>query len=158
MIRVIPRLYLSFRSRIDREKLKKRTVWLLKIFESRISKTSAEQLMKSPENGKWNATEVAFHAIKTAKDIFHTCDSLRRGEQIPDPLPSALGRTKSISQDELIAFCRKVQELADQFDYDGSLQSKCSHPWFGKLNFHQWLVLNMVHLERHYNQMKRVIG
>lgn len=149
-------MYLSHRCRISPEHLKTSTIKLLEDFDGAIRAASAEDLDAHPVPGKWSATEIAFHAASVCRSTLKIADGLRNGQEVPDIPDSAAGRTKQASQTELLEASKRTLEMAQDFDYNFSGPRCCSHPWFGSLSSRQWLVVNLIHLERHYLQLQRI--
>lgn len=155
--RVVANTYLYFRSRISDSQLKSQTLQMLQKFQERIESTPHEQLKRRSPNEIWNGIEVAFHAVNSAKGILRTCEGLRSKQNVPDSDRSNAGRTKSVSRDDLMELIKRVYAITDNFDFTKVKTASNSHPFLGKKDFHQWLVLNLVHLERHYRQLNRVL-
>lgn len=156
LFQLIAKRYLAYRGRIDAETLRKETVQLLQKFLDKVESLSPDQLDAHPIQGKWGGTEVAFHAVNTAKHIFLFCVDLRNGKTLPDVGRSAVGLTKNVSREDLVHLCRQTREQAGQFDFSYVQTASFGHPLFGPMGFKQWLILNLVHLERHYQQLLRV--
>lgn len=156
--RVVANTYLYFRGLTTDSQLKLRTLEMLRKFQERIESTPQKQMERHSANEKWSGIEVAFHAINSAKNILRTCEGLRAKQNVPDSERSHAGRTKTVSRDDLAGLATRVYELTDNFDFTKVKTASNSHPFLGKKDFHQWLVLNLVHLERHYRQLDRVLS
>lgn len=156
--RVVANTYLYFRSLTSDSQIKSQTLQMLQKFQDCIESTSQEELERRSASEKWTGMEVAFHAINSAKGILRTCDGLRTKQNVPDLDRSNAGRTKTVSRDDLMALIKRVYDMADQFDFTKVKTASSAHPFLGKKDFQQWLVLNLVHLERHYRQLNRVLS
>ncbi len=155
--RPILRLYLLYRGSVGSEKLKQLTLAQIENFQNKLKSLSPEQLQTRTSPGKWNAGEIAFHTLGGARSILKKCELLRKGELAPDLERSGMGRTKEIPYEELLALGKKVHEMASQFDFHSPATATSRHPLFGPLNFKGWLVMNLIHLERHYQQLARTV-
>ena len=156
--RVVANTYLYFRGLTSGSQLKSQTLQMLQKFQERIESTPQEELERRSPNEKWNGIEVAFHAINSAKGILRTCEGLRANQTVPDSDRSNAGRTKIVSRDDLLALIKRVNDITDKFDFKKVKTASCAHPFLGRKDFQQWLVVNLVHLERHYNQLNRVLS
>ena len=148
--------YLYLRGLTGDSQLKQKTLVMLQKFQERVESTPQDLLEQRPGAEKWNGMEVAFHAVNTTKGILRTCEGLRAKQNVPDSGKSSAGRTRAVSREDLIALMRRVYEMTDKFEFKNVKTESCAHPFLGKRNFHQWLVVNLVHLERHYRQLNRV--
>jgi hypothetical protein len=151
------RLYLYFRGKIADQDLKEKTLSLLEMFRKQVESTPEEMMLKLRPNEKWNGMQVAFHAVNTTKGILRLCEGLRAQQNVRDSDRSSAGRTRDVSQVDLLKLIDRVSTMALDFDFTSQKTPTCAHPFLGKCDFHQWLVINMVHLERHYRQLNRVL-
>ena len=156
--RVVANTYLFFRGFISDPQLRSKTLQMLQKFQERVESTLPEDLERRSPNEKWNAMEVAFHAVNSTKGILRTCEGLRAKQNVPDSDRSNAGRTKTVSRDDLMALIKRVYDMTDKFDFKQAKTASCAHPFLGKKDFQQWLVVNLVHLERHYRQFDRVLS
>jgi DinB superfamily len=147
-------MYLAYRNRIAPEQLKDQTIKLLEDYQQTLSASPAERLGRSPANGKWNGGEIAFHILRAAKATFRMCEGLRNNQPMADVPKDQAGKTKTVGRDDLLSRSTQLLELAKQFDYRSSTKNISSHPFFGPLNDKQWLVVNLIHLERHFKQLQ----
>jgi hypothetical protein len=154
----IRQLYISFRSKISDTRLKENTLKLLELFRNRVESTSEEIMLKRLPSEKWNGMEVAFHAVNSAKGILRVCEGLRANQSVPDSDRSAAGRTREVSRADLLALIKRVTDMTSNFEFKSVKTASCAHPFLGQCDFHKWLVINMVHLERHYRQLNRVLA
>ena len=153
--RFFANLYLEKRGKIPADELKQRTLKTIRRFQEKAQNLTQEQLDARPDAEGWNAGEIAYHAVNSVKGIFFICEGLRNEEDVPHMERSAMGRSKSVSREDLIGLCEKVCGIAEQMNFTGSSKKKCAHPLLGPGDFKRWLVINMVHLERHYKQLLR---
>ncbi len=156
--RIVANTYLFFRGFTIDSQLRSKTLQMLQKFQERVESTPQQELERRSPNEKWNAMEVAFHAVNSTKGILRTCEGLRAKQNVPDSDRSNAGRTKTVSRDDLMALIKRVYDMTDQFDFKKVKTASIAHPFLGKKDFQQWLVLNLVHLERHYRQLDRVLS
>jgi len=145
--------YLARRGKIPADELKQRTLNFIRRFQEKAQNLTQEQLDARLNEEEWSAGEVTYHAVHSVKSIFRNCEKLRKDEDVPSMERAAMGRTKSVSREDLIELCNQVYGLAEQMDFTASSKKKTAHPLLGPGDFRRWLVINMVHLERHYKQL-----
>ncbi len=153
--RFFANLYLEKRGKIPAVELKQRTLKLIRKFQEKAQNLTQEQLEARLDAEGWNVSEVTYHAVNSVKSIVRKCEELRNDEDVPPMEPAAMGRTKSVSREDLIELCNQVYGLAEQMDFTALSKKKTAHPLLGPGDFRRWLVINMVHLERHYKQLLR---
>jgi len=153
--RFFANLYLEKRGKIPADELKQRTLKLIREFQEKAQNLTQEQLDARPDAEGWNACEITYHAVNSVKGIFRICEGLRNEEDVPPMERAAMGRTKAVSCEDLIGLCEKVYGLAEQMDFTTSSKRKCAHPILGPGDTKRWLVINLVHLERHHKQLLR---
>ena len=157
--RLLIRLYLSGRGRgVSPDELKVRTLHQLRRYLSQLEMLSVEQLAFPQEKGKWNAQEITYHVMKTVRYILRVCDGLHRGIDLPPLDRSQIGRTKVVSREILLEDCRRTAEMLEKFSFHSESKRTYVHPTLGNWDFKGWLVINLVHLERHYRALKMAIG
>ena len=155
LVRLIFRTYLVYLRRVSSEDLKKQTVRALQDFLQKVESLSPAQLEARPFSGEWSAQEIAFHAVSATKGLLRLCEALHNNQDVPDMERSAMGRTKQVTQEDLELLCRRVIEMTDQFRFESGSTKTCAHPVAGKNDFKGWLLINLVHLQRHYRQLLR---
>jgi DinB superfamily len=131
---------------------------MLQKFQEKIESIPQDKLERRSPNEKWTGMEVTFHAINSAKRILRICEGLRAKQNVPDLNRSDAGVTKTVSRDDLMDLIKRVYDMADKFDFTKVETAASAHPFLGRMDFQQWLVLNLVHLERHYRQLDRVLS
>jgi hypothetical protein len=157
--RVVANTYLYFRGlTTDSAQLKSQTLQMCKKFHEKIKSIPEIELERRSPNERWNGIEVAFHAIHSAKRILLICEGLRAKQDVPDLDRSNAGRTKTVSREDLMTLLTRVYDMTEKFDFTKVKTAASAHPFLGKKDFQQWLVLNLVHLERHYRQLNRVLS
>ncbi len=156
--RVVANTYLFFRGFTSDSQLRSKTLQMLQKFQERVEATAQEDLERRSPNEKWNAMEVAFHAVNSTKGILRTCEGLRAKQNVPDSDRSNAGRTKTVSRDDLMGLIKRIYDITAKFNFGKVKTASCAHPFLGRKDFQQWLVLNLVHLERHYRQLDRVLS
>jgi hypothetical protein len=156
--RVVANTYLYFRRLSSDSQTKSQTLEMLQKFQEKIESTPQDKLEQRSLNEKWTGTEVTFHAINSAKRILRICEGLRAKQNVPDIDRSNAGVTKTVSRDDLMDLIKRVYDMTAKFDFTKVKTASTAHPFLGRKDFQQWLVLNLVHLERHYRQLDRVLS
>jgi hypothetical protein len=156
--RVVANTYLFFRRLTSDSQTKSQTLQMLQKFQQKIESTAEDELERRSPKEKWTGMEVTFHAINSAKRILRICEGLRSKQNVPDLDRSDAGVTKTVSRGELADLIKRVYDMTDKFDFTKVKTAASAHPFLGKMDFQQWLVLNLVHLERHYRQLDRVLS
>jgi len=151
------KLYFAYRGRITHDQLQEKTIQQIQKFHDKLKSGTPDQLQARVAAGRWTAMEVAFHAVNTTRAILRNCDSLRSNKELPALERSAIGKTKTVSLEDLIQLCDRALDQVKQFDFSYTKTKVYLHPILGPLDFKQWLVMNLVHLERHYRQMLGVL-
>ena len=110
----------------------------------------------------WSAAMVLEHLIEVGSRIAVGVVELTNGStvtvkaDIADVKPEG-GKGTEIIEDFrqfLDDYARMVTEEAG----DRKSKSRHPHPWFGKLNAHQWMCLGAVHQSIHRKQMERIVA
>lgn len=152
------KLYFAYRGRITHDQLKEKTFQHIQKFHDKLKNGTLDQLQARIAAGKWTAMEVAFHAVNTTRAILRNCDGLRNNKELPALDQSAIGRTKTVCREDALQLCDRVLDQVKHFDFSYAKTEVYSHPTLGPMDFKQWLVMNLVHLERHYQQMLNILG
>lgn len=155
LVRLISRVYIDYRKHVSSDDLKKQTIRALQDFLQKVERLSPAQLEAHPFSGKWSAQEIVFHAVNGAKGLLRICEGLHNNQDVPDMDRSAMGRTRQVPREDLVLLCRRVIDMAEQFQFVSDSTKTCAHPVVGKNDFKGWLVINLVHLQRHYRQLLR---
>jgi len=153
--RFFAKRYLERRGRVPAEELQQKTLNRIRKFQETVEALTQEQLDARPDSEGWNAGEITYHAVNSVKGIFRICEGLRNEKDVPPMERTAMGRTKAVLREDLIGLCQKVYGLAEQMDFTTSSKRKCAHPILGPGDTKRWLVINLVHLERHHKQLLR---
>ena len=156
--RVVANTYLYFRRLTRDSQRKSQTLQMLQKFQQKIESTPEDELERRSPKEKWTGMEVTFHAINSTKRILRICEGLRAKQNVPDLDRSAAGVTKTVSRGDLVDLIKRVYDMTEKFDFTKVKTAASAHPFLGKMDFQQWLVLNLVHLERHYRQLDRVLS
>jgi len=110
----------------------------------------------------WSAEMVLEHLIEVGSRIATGIVELTNGQEVTvktdvaDVKPQG-GKGEQIIED----FKTFLQDYAHTLTEDvGDLTHKSTHPhpWFGKLNAHQWACLGALHQRVHRRQMQRIIA
>jgi DinB superfamily len=153
----IVRIYILYRSLTSLDQLRIRTLRQLETYQKTLENTPPERLETKKNPTGWNGMQIIYHTLNGARKMLRTAEELRNDHPVPDLERSRVGQTKEISHPELLEYCRKVQDQAAQFEYQGQSNKTCRHPFAGSLNWKQWIAMNLVHMERHYRQLLHTI-
>jgi hypothetical protein len=150
--------YIIYRSSTSLDQLRSQTLKQLEAYEKSLETLPPERLESKKTSDGWNGMQIIYHTLNGAKSMMRIADGLRQNQEVPNLERSAVGKTKDLSQTDLLEYCRRVKAQASQFEYQGQSSRTCSHPFAGELNWKQWLAMNVVHMERHYQQLLRTLG
>jgi len=157
IFRIFASIYIKNEARRPGDSLKRSIQKRLERYGLQIESLTSQELSRRISRQKWCPNEVMFHALHAARGMFRMAQELRDGHKAPDLEPERIGKTKTVTREDLIALCKEVQEMAEKFDYSEMESNTAGHPWIGQLNWKQWIALNLIHLERHERQIQRTI-
>lgn len=110
---------------------------------------------------EWTVKDVLAHLISVSRAVNSDLRNLaedkppKRLEAEPGMNP---GTTASI--DELRAdlgdLWRETRDLVADLPEDGSVNATRPHPWFGPLNFREWIAFQRVHAMDHIQQIDKI--
>lgn len=109
---------------------------------------------------EWSIKQVLGHAIGSAKAVNREIENLAAGRP-----PSITAQTGIPAGGE-----RSIEELRQAMDglwaetmgllaslpEDGNLDQKWEHPWFGPLNFKEWIAFQRMHTIDHVQQIEKM--
>jgi hypothetical protein len=157
LFRVFARIYIKNEARRSGNSLKQSIEKRLERYALQIESFTNRELAQRISTEKWNSSEVMFHVLHAAGSMFRMAQQLRDGLEPPDLQPDRIGKTRSVTREDLIALCKEVQETAANFDYSDLESKTARHPLVGQMNWKQWIALNLIHLERHQRQIQRTV-
>ncbi|MCC7365783.1 MAG: DinB family protein [Dehalococcoidia bacterium] len=109
-----------------------------------------------PTPGDWSAAELAGHAIEVIERDAAIVAALRAGRPAPAFVPDELGAPIAHQLADAAAFRAAFTELREAFladllragGADGTAVT-IEHPWFGALNWREWLFFMRIHDNDH---------
>jgi hypothetical protein len=109
----------------------------------------------------WSAAMVLEHLMEVGSRIATGVIELTQGVMVTVKADIADVKPKGGSGMEIIEDYRQflndyVRVMTEDIG-DRSSKSEHPHPWFGKLNAHQWVCLGAVHQSIHRKQMERIL-
>lgn len=119
---------------------------------------SEEQAAFSHDD-EWSIRQVVSHMVGSGRGVTREIENLARGR--PSQGEARTGRTaspeKSIDQlrDELADLWVETGRLVRSLPEDASLEGTWEHPWFGDLNFREWIAFQRMHAMDHVGQMEK---
>ena len=144
------------------EKMAERFGELKSAFESELSGLTKEQIRYSPGEGKWSVNEVSRHVIHSLKGGTMLSVMLAAGKP-PKPNPDAkMGAMIDDTEDfdairsSLLAAFDQAVESAGKIMDESNLDAVFPHPFFGERNCREWVGFNVMHMEIHLNQVRRI--
>lgn len=155
--KLVVKLYLTYRFTVPIKKLKKQIQDQLAVFQKKLESLSSQQLDSRKTSDGWSGMQIAFHTLFTTRRMFRIAEELRNDREVPNLDRSAVGQTKEVSYQGLMEYYGKVQTQVQGFDFSGESKRTCRHPILGDLNWKQWLVVSLIHIERHYKQLIRTV-
>ena len=156
IFRIVSRVYIKNEARRPGESLKQSIQKGLERYGLQIESLTTHELSRRMSKEKWCPSEVMFHALHAARGMFRMAQELRDG-QAQDLEAERIGKTKTVTREDLVLLCKEVQGIAEKFDYSEFESKTAGHPWIGQLNWKQWIALNLIHMERHQRQIQRTI-
>ena len=110
---------------------------------------------------KWTVKDVLAHLISVSRAVNSDLRNLaeekppKRLEAEPGMNP---GTTASIDKlrSDLTELWRETRELVASLPEDGSVNATRPHPWFGPLNFREWIAFQRVHAMDHIQQIEKI--
>jgi hypothetical protein len=113
----------------------------------------------------WSAMMVVEHLCQTNTDMLKVIQALMDGVVPRGEIDVALYKPEEDLSYETLDRYLKIKSDYEQtigrlLEEHGSLESKkrYAHPWFGKLNAHQWHCLTAVHQRIHRRQLHKLIA
>ena len=109
---------------------------------------------------EWSMKEVVGHMLLAGKAVNREIANLVEGGRV-----SQAGRTGVTAGGDrpveelrgaLAELWVETGRLVSRLPEDGSLERTWDHPWFGPLNFKEWIVFQRLHAMDHIQQMDRL--
>ena len=109
---------------------------------------------------EWSMKEVLGHMLGSSAAINHEIAGLAAGrESRPPGRPGVTaGGDRPIEelQRALAGLWLETGRLVASLAEDGNLERTWDHPWFGPLNFKEWIAFQRLHAMDHVQQMERL--
>src|SRR5262245_20882214 len=106
LFRIFARIYVKNEARRSGNSLKNSIEKRLERYSLQIESFTTRELSKRISKEKWCASELMFHALHAARGMFRMAQALRDGQQPPNLEPDRIGKTKSVTREDLIALCK----------------------------------------------------
>ena len=109
---------------------------------------------------EWSMKEVVGHMLVASLSINREIANLVEGRPVSQPGRVGLTAGGDRPIEELrLALARLWREtggLVASLPEDGNLERTWDHPWFGPLNFKEWIAFQRLHAMDHVQQMERL--
>jgi hypothetical protein len=109
---------------------------------------------------EWSMKEVVGHMLVASLSINREIANLVEGRPVSQPGRTGVTAGGDRPIEELrLALARLWREtggLVASLPEDGNLERTWDHPWFGPLNFKEWIVFQRLHAMDHVQQMERL--
>lgn len=121
--------------------------------------TDAQAEFRIP--GEWSIKETLGHLLQASSDVNRAIAALAKGEPTR-PAGGAIGvssggdRPFEELRRDLAGLWQETARLVSSLPEDGDLASTRAHPWFGELNFKEWIAFQRVHAMDHIQQVEKI--
>ena len=116
---------------------------------------SQEQAEFVPSAGQWSIRDVAEHVVAAERGVVEVIARLAGVAAPPEWTPAA-GQSLTKLRSHLTAVRSELLDLTQRLPQDGNLDAKHEHPFFGPLNWKEWLAFQRVHDGDHIEQIEAV--
>ena len=118
---------------------------------------SEEQAGFVPSSGGWSVKEVVRHVAGAERGVTVIIARLAGAPEPPEE-PHAAGRSLAELCRVLGEARRQLLEVARRVPQDANLEARHEHPFFGPLNWKEWLAFQRVHDGDHIAQIEAIEG
>ena len=122
-----------------------------------LANVSQEQAEFVPSAGQWSIRDVAEHVAAAERGVVEIIARLA-GVAAPPAGPPAAGRSLAELRHHLAAVRAQLLGLVEGLAEDANLDAKHDHPFFGSLNWKEWLAFQRVHDGDHIEQIEAIQG
>jgi uncharacterized damage-inducible protein DinB len=122
-----------------------------------LAEVSQEQAEFVPSPGQWSIRDVVEHVAAAERGVVEIIARLA-GAAAPPEGPSATGRSLTELRQHLTAVRAQLLSLVERLPQDANLDAKHDHPFFGPLNWKEWLAFQRVHDGDHIEQIEAIQG
>jgi hypothetical protein len=109
---------------------------------------------------EWSMKEVVGHMLGSSAAINHEIAGLVAGRESRPPGRTGVtaGGDRPVEElrRALAELWAETGRLVASLPEDGSLERTWDHPWFGPLNFKEWIAFQRLHAMDHVQQMERL--
>ena len=109
---------------------------------------------------EWSMKEVVGHMLGSSAAINHEIAGLAAGRESRPAgrtgVTAGGGRPIEELRRALAGLWLETGRLVASLPEDGNLERTWDHPWFGPLNFREWIVFQRIHAMDHVQQMERL--
>ena len=109
---------------------------------------------------EWSMKEVVGHMLGSSAAINHEIAGLAAGRESRPPGRTGItaGGDRPIEElrRALAGLWAETGRLVASLPEDGNLERTWDHPWFGPLNFKEWIAFQRLHAMDHVQQMERL--
>ena len=109
---------------------------------------------------EWSMKEVVGHMLGSSAAINHEIAGLAAGRESRPPGRTGVtaGGDRPINElrRALAGLWTETGRLVVSLPEGGNLERTWDHPWFGPLNFREWIVFQRIHALDHVQQMERL--
>ena len=116
---------------------------------------SQEQAEFVPSAGQWSIRDVAEHVVAAEWGVVDVIARLA-GAAPPPEGPPAVGQSLAALRQRLSAARAQLLGVVGGLPRDANLGAKHDHPFFGPLNWKEWLAFQRVHDGDHIEQIEAV--
>ena len=109
---------------------------------------------------EWSMKEVVGHMLLAGEAVNREVANLVEGGRVSPPGRTGLtaGGDRAVEdlRQALANLWAETGRLVASLPEDGDLKRTWDHPWFGPLNFKEWIVFQRLHAMDHVQQMERL--
>lgn len=123
----------------------------------------AERFAQPPAEGEWSAAQVWDHILAMNEQGATAIESIIADGIAPQPIEDVIGGSVQAHLDGGEAYYRAYAARRAAFldgvlgaNGDEHLDVKLTHPWFGDLNWREWLLFMRVHDLDHLRQLQAI--
>ena len=116
---------------------------------------SQEQAEFVPSAGQWSIRDVVEHVAAAERGVVEVIARLA-GVAAPSAGPPAAGQSLTKLRSHLTAVRSELLNLVEPLPQDANLGAKDDHPFFGPLNWKEWLAFQRVHDGDHIEQIEAI--
>lgn len=121
-----------------------------------------EQSRFSPSETEWSINEVCRHVSRSLTGVGGLCAMLASGTSPPNTGKPKMGALNDDRDDfgeireTVVQGYDVISQSTANLNNDPDLSVTFAHPWFGPKNAHQWAAFNILHMEVHLSQIRRI--